>query len=234
MIKRHENKITMLDAVHAYLSEHDNIIESNSGIAMIKEELGRKITEIRIREVLRENVNKGKTKAKHNYRNEIIRIGLSIASKLYDYGKKSGNAELLTQSDFARSDLSRIRDSELINLLHNVSENTEIYLESLSSYGITREKADEFISKMNAYRNSLENQLASKAIRISAKKSLVVLFNEADMILTSLDKMVEEFHRTDVQFYNGYKSARSIKNLGIRHRQPEELIPETGPPPPQQ
>ena len=218
MNKHQSNKISMIEGVHAYLTEHENVIENAAGIKSAAESLQVKITEIRSKENERLNVLKGKTLAKEAFRKHIVTQGLSFASKLFDLGKRSGNIELMTQSDYCRSDLKNIRDLELMLVLQTIKENAAANIEKLAVYGITQEKLDVFSSETVQFQESIDRKLTSVAIKISAGKTLTVLFREADQILKTLDKMVEEYHDSDNQFYLGYKSARSIKNLGLRHR----------------
>ncbi|MBK9333151.1 MAG: hypothetical protein IPM96_12285 [Ignavibacteria bacterium] len=218
MNKRLSNKLTMLGGVHAYLSEHENIYPSNPGMINVREKLHLKITEIQNREIQRLNVLKGKREAKATYRELLITGGLSFAAKLFDLGKEMNNIELSSQSDFTRSELDKQRDLELLATLEFIKENSEAYIEGLSAYGINEEKLRDYAANLSIYKSSLESKLTSEAIKSSAGKTLAVLFQEASQILRSLDKMMEEFYGTERQFYVGYKSARNIKDLGIRHK----------------
>lgn len=226
MIKKHENKIAMLDGVHAFINEHENIKAANSGLALVNTDLGNKIEEIRSLENTRMNIFKGRTISKNKSRAEIINLGFDFASKLFDYGKKSRNSELVSQSDFNRSEISQIRDTELINRLQNISENVESNQEALLTYGITPEKFGEYKEKVQSFISTLESKTTSQAVKISAGKTISVLFREADVILKTLDKMIESFQLTEIGFYKGYKAVRSIKDLGRRYRQPKEQVPE--------
>ena len=231
MNKKLENKIAMLDGVHAFISEHGNVISENSGLRLLNEDLKRKTDEIRNLENLRINISKGKADAKNVNRRYITSVGLSLASKLFDYAKKSGNSELKSQSDKSRSELERYRDTEQIIVMLKIIENAETYLEALNEYGLTRESLDKFKSDLNFFRESLDSKTMSAALRVSAGKSLNVLFREAKEILKTIDMAVEEYKESDITFYNGYKSVRMIKDLGTRYRVPKEMnqLPEALP-----
>lgn len=226
MLKRYKNKLSMLEAVHAYLTEHESILTANSGIALVHADLGRKINEIRSIENLRLNVLSGKSDAKNSTRFEITNAGFAYASKLYDYAVKMDNQELKSQNEFTRSEILKMRDSELLIKLQNISANIESNIEALLTYGINPEKAEEFRQKITEYGKSVESLMSSRAIKTSAGKTIDVLFTESDSILKSLDMMAEEYRKSDISFYNGYKSARNIKDLGKRYRQNGEQIPE--------
>ncbi|MBV6479125.1 MAG: hypothetical protein HGGPFJEG_01886 [Ignavibacteria bacterium] len=229
MNKKFENKIAMLDGVHAFIAEHGNVIAENSGLRLLNDDLKRKTDEIRNLESIRINISKGKADAKNVSRKYITSVGLSLASKLFDYAKKSGNSELKSQSDKSRSELERYRDTEQIIVMLKIIENAETYFEVLKEYGLTRESLDKFKADLNLFRDSLENKTTSAALRVSAGKSLTVLFREAKEILKTIDMAVEEYNERDITFYNGYKSVRMIKDLGTRYRVPKEMnqLPET-------
>ncbi|MBK8983356.1 MAG: hypothetical protein IPM38_13805 [Ignavibacteria bacterium] len=218
MDKRLSNKLTMIEGVHAYLTDHENKFSSNTGMVNTKERLLLKIGDIYDREAQRVNVRKGKMEAKETYRDHMITQGLSFSSKLFDLGNLNKNIELSAQSDFNRSALNKQRDRELLGTLEVIKENAEANIESLSVYDITPEKLQSFATMISIYRSRIESKQTSEALKSSARKTLSVLFKEANLILKSLDKMMEEFHDSEVQFYAGYKTARNIKDLGIRYR----------------
>ena len=52
------------------------------------------------------------------------------------------------------------------------------------------------------------------------------LFDSAnDILVNKLDNLMEGFKKDDNEFYNQYKIAREIHDLGVRHEKPEEPIP---------
>ncbi|MBV6479320.1 MAG: hypothetical protein HGGPFJEG_02091 [Ignavibacteria bacterium] len=225
MLKRYKNKLSMLEGLYAYLSDFESILTANSGIALVYADLGKKINEIRSIENLRLNVLSGKSDAKNSNRFEITNAGFAYASKLYDYAVKTDNQELKSQNEFTRSEILKMRDSELLIKLQNISANIESNIEGLISYGINPDKAEEFKQKITEYGKSVENLLSSRAIKTSAGKTIDVLFSESDSILKSLDMMAEEYRKSDFSFFNGYRSARNIKDMGKRYKQNGEQIP---------
>ncbi|MBK8982397.1 MAG: hypothetical protein IPM38_08795 [Ignavibacteria bacterium] len=190
-----------------------------------KERLLLKIGDIYDREAQRVNVLKGKMEAKETYRDHMITQGLSFSSKLFDLGNLNKNIELSAQSDFNRSGLNKQRDRELLGTLEVIKENAEANIEALSVYDITPEKLQSFATMISIYRSRIESKQTSEALKSSARKTLSVLFKEANLILKSLDKMMEEFHDSEVQFYVGYKTAQNIKDLGIRYRPDTQGLP---------
>ena len=80
MNKHQSNKISMIEGVHAYLTEHENVIENAAGIKSAAESLQVKITKIRSKENERLNVLKGKTLAKEAFRKQIVTQGFQLGT----------------------------------------------------------------------------------------------------------------------------------------------------------
>lgn len=235
MLKNQKNRFLMLEGVHAYLTEHEEIYQSETGLIEARDSLLAKMTEINETEHQRFNVLAGKVNARTASRNKMTTLGLAIASKLYSLGIKSGSSELTAQSDYSRSVLIKKRDIELLVILDTIKSNAVSQAEALSQYGITAEKISAFAEGIASYRDKVESKISAQSIKAGAGKNIEKLFTEARVILKSIDKMMEEYYESGSQFYMGYKSARSIKNYGIRHRQPELQNPnlQQAPVPPQ-
>ena len=63
------------------------------------------------------------------------------------------------------------------------------------------------------------------AVRKGALKTMTTLFEEVDSIIDTIDRLMENYSDSHAEFYTGYKAARKIKDLGIRHDEAE--VPET-------
>lgn len=225
MNKRLNNRYAMLEAVNAYLSEHGNLFAENSGLTVSGSMLQQKINEINERENIRQNVLKGRKEARDDSRSSIISKALSVSSKLFSYAEDSGNSELKAQSDYRRSHLNKLRDAELSVILNTISVNATVNIEALSSYGLSQEKLNAFKSEISGFQNAVDNKKFSEAVKVSSGKTLSVLFDEANQILNRIDKLMEEYFKTNIQFFKGYKSARIIKDFGRRYKT-EENNPE--------
>lgn len=231
MNKIQKNSFLMLEGVHAYLAEHENIHQNEPGLSEAIGILGTKISEIHDTENQRFNVLIGKVKARKIKRGKLTTLGLAIASKLYAYGKKVNNTELMAQSDYSRSVLNRKRDIELLVVLDTVKANSSQHIESLLQYNITAEKINEFGEEIASFREKIENKISSQSIKTGARKNMQKMFKETRDILRSIDKMMEVYYDSGSQFYLGYKSVRIVKNYGIRHKPLllQSPLPETDP-----
>jgi hypothetical protein len=218
MLKSQQNKLIMYEAVHSYLKENEIAFSELEELVNGMNELKTKKDEIHAKEDQRMNSTKGKQDLKSETRKTAVTAGNSIAGALFAFAKKSKNVTLANKSNISITGLSSMRDLELVIFLNSLRELTRVNLQSLSPFGITEQKYAEYEQKINDYFEALTTSESSRAVRSSASKSLATLIKETDDVLKSIDKLVESFRDENKQFYNGYRSSRSIRDLGMRHK----------------
>ena len=213
----------MLATVHAYVTENSAVYSDTeefvSGIAKLKNLLDL----IKDKEDERSTVATGKTKDKNVTRKSVSDFAVMVAGAIYAYGKKSENVFLTEKVNISATFLASLRNHDLVIVLESIEKLAEDNSAAIVPFGITAEKLSEFKARVTQYSKALNAKDSSGASKSSAGKSLRMLFRESDDLLDTLDKLVEGYSESNPEFYNGYKSARVVKNLGIRHEQPVEL-----------
>ncbi len=226
MIHSQENRLTMLEAVNTFLSENQAVISDVAELVQNQNALIEKKNLIHAKEDQRMNASKGKTKTKEATRKAVTSFAITIAGALFSFAKKSDNISLMAKSNFTTARLNKIRDSELPITLNSLRDLTQANIDSLEQFGVTPEMLTALEVKITNYVKALGEKESAVATRSSASKALSVLFKEADSILKTIDKLAVRFRETNLQFYNGYKSARIVRITGVRHKtipvQPQE------------
>ena len=220
MIKYQKNKNSMFATVLAFVRENHEVYSGTEEFVSSVANLESVIDQIKEKEDERSSVTTGKTKNKNVTRDSVSRSTLLIAGALYALGKKTGNVVLTENVDTTMSFLKSLRNHDLIIKLDAIKEFAVENREILVAYGVTNEKYTEFLSRVELYTKALSAKSSSGATKSSARKSIKQLFKEGDVILDILDRLNENYIESNIAFYNGYKAARVIKNLGIRHDQP--------------
>ncbi|MBK6876397.1 MAG: hypothetical protein IPG99_08065 [Ignavibacteria bacterium] len=137
---------------------------------------------------------------------------------MYDFGKKTGNNEFISKYDVNISYLISIRDDDLVIFLNALISDTEANKDELADYAINDQTIAGFIQKFNSYFKAVSSKERVAAEKRAAIQSISGNFRYADELLRSLDKLVEKYRNIDPEFFNGYKSARTIKDLGMRRK----------------
>ena len=219
------NKLTMFEAVINYLEERTGIVNSIAEFAVSFTEFKTAAKSISEKEVERQTASAGKTNAKYSAEEELIDSTVDVGAGLFTYSRKNKIAESKELSDISERKLGRLKDVDLLNKctqVYNAAKNVE---SELAPFGVTAELVEGLRSKIAAFELSIGDRNASAAKRKGAGKTVVEMFNEADDILEEeLDRFVDKFKTRDTDFYEGYYAARNIKNLGVRHRAPEEPV----------
>lgn len=218
MIKNHKNRYAMYDAVSAYLEENSSKFTDNEEFSAHFNSFKSLMNEIELKENQRVLATTGKVTNKNINRDSVTDMALGIAGVIYAYAKKEGNITLMESMKYNKGKFKAFRDTGLVINLTSIKEKALENSEAISRYGISAEKLEQFATKIAEYSNALGAKAAGGAEKSGASKSLKTLFKESGDILDSLDKIMESHKVNDRQFYDGYKSARVVKDLGVRHK----------------
>lgn len=223
MIKNQKNRYTMYEAVTAYLENNSSKYSDNAEFTDHFSSYRAAVTEIALTEDQRSKAVTGKTKSKNILREQVTEQALAVAGAVYSFAKKSGNVSLLESTDQNKSKLDRFRDTVLVIELNFIKDKALENSQAMEGYGFTAQKLSEFADNINAYANAVGAKAAGGAAKSGASKSLVTLFKDASDILDSIDRLMEIYRGSDEEFYQGYKSARVVKDLGIRHKEQDTI-----------
>lgn len=225
MIKRQKNKLSMYGTVRTYAADNSSVYSDNEEFVSHVSSLNLTLDEIGLKEDVRKKATSGKTKAKTVTRAFVSKQALGVSGAIYAYAKKTGDQTLISTANIRKSKLDRLRDTELmIELLSIKAKGTELSTE-IAKFGVPASKLDEYSRNIEIYSKAIGASGTGGAVKKGAFKTLKTLFEEADSIIDSMDRMVENYSDSHAEFYAGYKTARKIKDLGIRHDEAE--APET-------
>ena len=222
MLKNQKNKYAMFNGVLAHLEKNSSKYTDNEEFINHRDSFKSKAESIESKEDERSKVTSGKTKDKLFKREKVTLFALGVAGAICAYAKKSGFITVAESTKLTKSKLNGLRDNVLLIELKSIREKAELYSEAISKYGYPAEKLEEFANSILQYSIALRAKANSGAVRTGATKSLKILFKEADIMLDSIDRLMENYRDTQKEFYDGYKASRVIKNLGIRHNPEEE------------
>ncbi|HMS34393.1 MAG TPA: hypothetical protein PKC91_09920 [Ignavibacteria bacterium] len=222
MQKRQKNKFAMYGTVHTFLEDKSAVYADNEEFNLHRISLKQNLAEIRLKDDTGKKATKGKSKNKEVTRTSVSSQALAVAGALYAYAKKSGNQSLIASMNLTKSKLDKLRDSELITELNSIKEKAIEKSADIRKYGIPAEKLESYTTNIETYSKALGAQDTGGAVKKGAYKSLSTLFKDADSLLDSIDKLMENYKDSNEDFYAGYKTARVIKDLGIRHNEEEE------------
>jgi len=218
MKKNEANKLAMYNAVVALLDA--NIAKLNPMPAIVQvfnsfKSLVAEIKDIDYEFVIRTRDETMKKKMKRTILCERI---FRIANALFVLGARTNDTDLLANAKFTKWELNRMRDTLLSKKCEFVLAKANEHQQELVDYGITQsviaeaeEALDEFTGALGEQTREYENTAADRlTLTEKFKTATSILKQELDRLMTLIENEAPDF-------YNAYRSARTIKDLGLQH-----------------
>jgi hypothetical protein len=210
------NKLVMIEAVQTYLSQNGSSYTDIPEITQKLSELNAVRSEIYDAENLQTQITSAAASAKAEARAKAESAVYELAGVLNAFGKNEEDVELAAKTYVTSSYIKRMRDINLVVFLTTVKELASAHIAGLPSYGVTQEALNAYAETFTGFVNALGKKESLFAERSSAIGKISKLFKDADEAMIAIDALVRRYKVNDTTFYRGYKSARSIKNLGER------------------
>lgn len=206
----------MIEAVQTYLSQNGSSYTDIPEITQKLSELNAIRTEIYDAENLQTQIASAAATAKAEARAKAESAVYELAGVLNAFGKNEEDVELAAKTYVTSSDIKRMRDINLVVFLTTVKELASVRIANLSTYGVTQDALNSYAETFTGFVNAIGKKESLFAERSSTIGKISKLFKDADEAMIAIDALVRRYKVNDTTFYKGYKSARSIKNLGER------------------
>jgi hypothetical protein len=209
------NKFSMYSAIGKILENYATVTDSSPLLKESTEKFIKILEVIRIKDNSYLNAKKGAVEDKETAEEKLIGEILVKAGVMFVFARKTGNGNLKALTDVKRTILLKMRDTELLQRAKAILENLKTNQEELLKNGLTATSADEFESAIKDYEDAIGEKDAKQAEAKASRKDLKDLFDESDDILKNdIDRLMELVKDGNADFYNRFKAARTIKDLG--------------------
>ena len=216
MTRQHENKLTMYFAIQTFLENNAAKIGGLAALVTVVGLFKALVTKIKDKMKEIDQAATGKTKVKAEAEEALLDELIPAISALGAYAHAEGKTELEAKADVSESTFRRMRDTEVVPKATGLADLLEQNIAHLADYGVTAEAVASVRVKIEAFASSIGEKESGISERTGARKALFDLFDEADVLLERrLDPLMENFRKKDLELYNSYGNARSIKKLGI-------------------
>ncbi|MBN2546178.1 MAG: hypothetical protein JXB50_10305 [Spirochaetes bacterium] len=218
MTKKENNKYAMYKSLLTVLDENREKINAIEGLKIISTELVDIIVKINEIDNRYKNLSKGAADNKYNSKDILIAALLKTANVLYVYAKRTDNFPLKEQSDLTESGLKKGRDNELLQKAKTTIENAKKNsVEITSLHKDFNEDLKKLEELLTGFEDSISNQSSKSTEKQASREALTEGFKKADDIIKEqLDPLIELIREKDIDLYNQYYAARTIKDLGVR------------------
>lgn len=210
MTDNQENRLSMLKAVEAILTNNAAIIATPAAFATAQTDLAAIIGAIsNAAEVQTQNIT-GTAKDKEQAANAAITKAIELIGPAKSYATATANNQFFQLINYTISSLQRIRDTALTDVLNGIKNALNDNMAALTDYGITATAITNFTSLVTAYNTLNTAPRTAIAVKAAATIALTEGFKNSKAVIMRLDGFAEAKKITQPNFYNTYKTARTV------------------------
>jgi hypothetical protein len=226
MNKTEYNKYTMYRAVQTVTKEYIESVRKIPKLFTHVTSFNNWVEVIEAKDGNYQNTAKGTTAQKHSTADELIFQIEVLCGSFNVYGQETGNKKICEMTEICDTLLHKMRDPELLQKGKALLEVLLPLKNELAEYGIEAEQVTKFNELINNFNTALDNKDNKHIDSVNSRDTLHKAFTSADEVLRDkIDNLMENMRVRNVEFYNKYKQARAIKELGIRHQTDENPTP---------
>jgi len=215
MNKHEENKVTMFRAVLNLLQSNRKMLTDQVPVFdELIDEYDADVRNVNAKNEKHQTVAAGATDKKTAAEEALVDETVALCRPCYSYASRQQDPELQARLNVTESDLTRMRDTELLRTTRGLLELMESLQEELAKYNVTSDRLDNYGTLTETYGSSMDNRETLSGVQKAAREALTEAIHETDTLLKEqIDPLVENFRTIDREFYNQYQAVRAIKDL---------------------
>lgn len=204
------NRLEMFEATNLYLDQNAAIWSAIPILSRYKNSFTQTIEGIK-RSALDQDASQIALGGTIRELKQVIADKMDILDDVLEaYADDTENAELLAQASNSRSDYFRLSHEDFETKTKNVIGLLESHVDSMVDYGVSVEQIEDAKVSFNLFQDKRGKPRGYQIASRVATQNLEDLFEEGNVLLQKLDKVIARFRRSNVMFFNGYQAARYI------------------------
>ncbi|WP_319590421.1 hypothetical protein [uncultured Draconibacterium sp.] len=143
--------------------------------------------------------------------NNLIAKAVTLSGILQAYAAVTGNVKLAGKVALTKSDLTKIRETDVEVRITPVIEQAWKELDNLADYGLTEGLIVETETSLDDFKELIGQPRTVRNQAFAAMTLMEELFDAAnDLVKNQFDKLMIRFKFSDTEFYSEYERARTI------------------------
>ena len=207
------NRANMIDAVIAFLDQHNGKVAESTGFVEAVDQVKELAEAISLKDNEKNGHSNGKTTKNDLSEKALVKHVLKISHALFLWAKKNNNIEIKDLATITKSSFLKLRDKEKVNVaiaIYEAANGKDLAFSKINAAAITQ-----LNTLATQYKNDIAGVSTGANNRIAAGQSLESMLDEAALLLSEeCDKYMFQYIDENEEFYNGYKSARVIWDKG--------------------
>ncbi len=219
MNKEQVNQLNMYDTVEQVLNTTAYVAIWTPNAAMntaVTTFMGH-VSAINANDTVQKTSSVGTTVTKDSAQLAMAKAAIKTANAGKAYATATSNDVLFDQMNHTLSEITHAVDTDADDICQNIHDNLNPYIASMTGYGATTTTQTALQNLINTYSGMIGKPALQKTIVTNATITLAQHFEDANALLkNSLDPLMEQYEASNASFYNQYKSARVIHDIGHR------------------
>lgn len=217
MTVNQENKLTMYQAVLAYLNSHESLLNTLPNFAECLNELKEGVSKISDNKKSQETQITGVTKQKNEWRETLVNLASEVGNKVKTYAIFAKNTILKKEVDYTDTALRKVAHNVLKDRAQIIHDKAQENLAQLTAYRVDQALLDKLEEAITKFGEAMPNTRVSQISKKGTTTNLKNAFAEVDELLKErLDNLLAIIRKEEPQFYTGYTNARIIIDLKAR------------------
>ncbi len=172
------------------------------------------------------DATKGKKDVKIAARDKLAKSVLKVAGSLISLSISEGNPVMREKATVRRRALQRMRPKDLMLKAGSIYDLANARVADLGTRGTTPDTLAELKGDTDSFQKAASDQNLGMNAQTSATKSIPDLFREVDEIIyEEINGLMEHIEEDNPGLYARFNEAKKIKDLGVRHRTPDNQTP---------
>lgn len=143
--------------------------------------------------------------------NNLAAKAVTLSGILQAYAAVTGNVKLAGRIALTKTDIERVRETDVEALITPVIEEARKELANLADYGLTEDMIVETETTLDDFKALIGQPRTVRNQAFAAMTLMEELFDTAnDLVKNQLDKLMIRFKFSDTEFYSEYERARTI------------------------
>jgi hypothetical protein len=216
MTHRQLNKLSMLEALTAYMGEHTDIIEAIPGLATTVAEIQTLLGSVNAGSQQQIMMQGGTGDMKRQLKAGLAVQCADVASKLAACAVMHNDQVLLGNCRTSEYKLSHMKDEQLTAMSRAISALGAEHFAAGSAFGLDQAGLDRLEAATGSFVEVMPLPRMAVLEKKLATEKLAKLFGQIDLLLTRSDLLVAVVRLSQPGFYAGYKSVRALVNRAGR------------------
>ena len=216
MKTRNTNRVNMINTTVGFCDVNATATAGISGFASVLTIVKGKVVLINSLNQIADGKTTGVTLDTKGIRKAMTDLAFKCGRATLAFANANNNHTLAAQVDYTESQLNGLKKEEVDDICETIHDATNTNIIAVSAFGVTAGDVTDLQTSIDLYRTASQNPRNAIIGKSQAKKKVDELIHTVvdDLLHKQLDNMADTLKTSHADFYNGYKQAREIIDLG--------------------